>query len=343
MPQTTLALRFPSSFGTAELSAVLIDSGADAADTFAAHQHLPGTHLLLVGERDFYVVLEDRLSPEQVEGLKALCGKSLIIAFPERTPVRRRLKSCASVKSDQAAGAEPDDVSSDDARRSRPQRTCGRGARPARWSPRRGPLFLLPDGTLAEQASGPAPTGGAAAAVLITAARWISTRRTSTFERLFPPSAFHPEQALRSERLTAEQAQALLQQVAGALADGAVTGPLSGRDALAAAQLRSAGLTVLSHIVATLRRDPGYAQVAAAATEGDLCPHRTGSGSSRRPGCPARARDPASADARPGADPSGSRSGHGAAQRPDSAGATVCAARRSLALRDVLGLGFSRG
>ena len=268
MPQTTLALRFPSSFGTAELSAVLIDSGADAADTFAAHQHLPGTHLLLVGERDFYVVLEDRLSPEQVEGLKALCGKSLIIAFPERTPVRRRLKSCASVKSDQAAGAEPDDVSSDDAPPvSAPSAPAAVALDLQDGRPGAAPLFLLPDGTLAEQASGPAPTGGAAAAVLITAARWISTRRTSTFERLFPPSAFHPEQALRSERLTAEQAQALLQQVAGALADGAVTGPLSGRDALAAAQLRSAGLTVLSHIVATLRRDPGYAQVAAAATE----------------------------------------------------------------------------
>lgn len=274
MPQTTLALRCPPSFGVAELAAVLIDSGPDAADTLAAHQHLPGTHLLLTGDRDFYVVLDRRPSPALLAALTAYCGKSLMVAFPDRTPVRRRLASCTAVIDEQAAGSEPDDVGRGDAP---PPQPAPAEPRPVSQAldlndGRAGaaPLFLLPSGALAEQPGGPAPQGEAAAAVLISAARWISTRRTSTFERLFPPSAFHPEQALRSERLSATQAQVLLQQVKEALSAAAVRGSLASRDPLAAAQLRSAGLTVLSHIVATLRKDPSYAEVAAAATESIL-------------------------------------------------------------------------
>jgi hypothetical protein len=271
MPQTTLALRCPPSFGVADVKAILVDSGPDAADTLAAHQHLPGTHLLLTGDRDFYVVLDAQPSPELLASLRAFCGNSLMVVFPGRTPVRRRLASCVSVKSEAAAGAEPDAASSDDAPTPEPTASTPYSAIVALDlnDGRTGaaPLFLLPDGALSEQSSGPAPQGEAAAAVLLTAARWISTRRTSTFERLYPPSAFHPEQALRNDRLTAEQAKVLLGQAEGALRAAAVDGALASRDATAAAQLRSAALTVLSHIVATLRKDPSYAGVAAAATE----------------------------------------------------------------------------
>ncbi|MCB9701334.1 MAG: hypothetical protein H6711_05545 [Myxococcales bacterium] len=117
------------------------------------------------------------------------------------------------------------------------------------------PLYLLADGTLAASEEGPAPRGQDALEVMVTAARWVSARRTSSFERLFPPSAFHPDAPLREERLTAEQAGGLLDQLAAILAAAAVGGE---GDADDAAQLRSATLTVLAHVIATAAKDPGF-------------------------------------------------------------------------------------
>ena len=123
------------------------------------------------------------------------------------------------------------------------------------------PLWLLPDGSLSTTASA-APAGLAARDALVTAARWISGRRTSTFTVLFPPSPFHPERPRRAERLSVAQAGVLLEQVRGALAAAAVGSDEARRDPLAAAQLRSAGLTVLSHLVATVIDDDGFRAVA---------------------------------------------------------------------------------
>jgi hypothetical protein len=119
------------------------------------------------------------------------------------------------------------------------------------------PLWLLPDGTLSTTAD-TAPRGIAAREALLTAARWISGRRTSTFARLFPPSPFRPEVPARKERLSAAQAAALLDQLRGALAAAAVGGEEARRDATNAAQVRSAALTVLSHVVATSIKDDSF-------------------------------------------------------------------------------------
>lgn len=262
---STLILRCPAELGIGELAATLIDSGEDAAGTFAAHRHLSGSHLLLTGDRDYYVVLSQRATPAQVTTLGAAVGKWLTVVFAGRTPVRRRIAAFASV-ADQAAVSAGEEAESTPAPPEPP-------AAPARAldlnAGREGaaPLFLLPAGEFADSASAAAPQGMAALPTLVTAARWISTRRTSTFECLFPPSAFHPEQAPRSERLSVAQAERLLTQVQGALDAATVGGEAAAQDPLAAAQLRSAGLTVLSHIVATLRKDPSWKDVASAAAE----------------------------------------------------------------------------
>ena len=273
MPQTTLMLRLAPSGDGADLSALLIDSGSDVAATFAAHRHLPGIHLLLTGDRDYYVVLSDRPSAATLSALTALRGKAVAVIFPGRTAVRRRLADLAAVQTDAAAGESPDDGSTG----STPPPPIATGGATGDGDPLRlnvaqegaAPLFLMPSGAFSDRADS-TPTGMAAQKALVTAARWISTRRTSTFERLFPPSAFHPDLPLRGERLTAAQAQVLLAQVQGALAEAAVGGPAATADSLAAAQVRSAGLTVLSHIVATARKDRSFVDVAHAAADAML-------------------------------------------------------------------------
>src|SRR5438105_3836218 len=84
------------------------------------------------------------------------------------------------------------------------------------------PLYVLPDGTFSQTAAGPSPQGLAARPALVAAARWISMRRGTSFERLFVPSPFHPERPVRTERLSAAQAQNLLVQLRGAIAAAAV-------------------------------------------------------------------------------------------------------------------------
>jgi hypothetical protein len=118
-------------------------------------------------------------------------------------------------------------------------------------------LFLGEDGAFRD-AAGPAPSGLAAATALVRAARWISSRRRLTFEQLYPASPFSPGVAALPGRLRAAQVPGLLTQVRSALDAAAVSGPAAAADATGAAQLRSACVTVLSHVVATVRRDPTF-------------------------------------------------------------------------------------
>ena len=127
------------------------------------------------------------------------------------------------------------------------------------------PLWLLADGSFST-VEGEAQSGLLAKGALVNAARWISGRRTSTFTVLFPPSPFHPERPVRTERLSVTQAAGLVEQVRGALAAASVAGDEAKRDALAAAQVRSAALTVLSHVIATVRDDDAFRPHAAVAT-----------------------------------------------------------------------------
>jgi hypothetical protein len=251
---------------TLDLPAKLEASGAGAAAAFDKVHGRDGVHLLLVGgDASYAVTLRSPVTADARAQLEALRGKSVLVVFPGRRAVRRRigeLAASAVVASSPVLAADALDL------------TEGRvGA---------APLWLLPDGSFSTTSSA-APAGMAAREALINAARWISARRTSTFERLFPPSAFHPEAPLRPERLTAAQAGVLLDQLRSTLLAAAVTGDAAAKDALAAAEARSGALTVLSHVLATVLADPGFRAVASAAAAAifDLIEHEQGSDAAR--------------------------------------------------------------
>ena len=154
------------------------------------------------------------------------------------------------------------------------------------------PLWLLPAGVFSASPTR-GPDGPAARDALVTAARWISSRRTSTFARLFPPSAFHPEEPVRNERLSARQARGAARSGARGARCAAVGGERGEARPSAAATLRSAALTVLSHILATSLRRPRLRAGRRRAAARDLRAHRHGAAATTAPAGAPRARDPA--------------------------------------------------
>jgi len=238
-------------------TAKLVAVGEAARPSFEAARTTPGVHLMLVGERDYHVQLSgpDRESRGQ---LAAAVGARVVLRFAgRRTAVRRDLVAVGGqdLAAPIEAPIEEVEVPGAPAQRVALDLTAGIfGA---------APLFLLPDGTLSPTASGPAPLGMDALGTMVAAARWVSTRRTTTFECLFPASPFHPEESVRDERLSPAQAEGLLAQLDAVLA-AAVPGVVGGepRDA---AQLRSAALTVLSHLLATVIKDASMRAAADAA------------------------------------------------------------------------------
>ncbi len=258
---TSLPSSSPHSSPTSliELPATLLAAGSQAS---AAPENSDRPVVLLTGDRDYLVALHPPLADSAVQALSQQKGQVVYVLFPGRSPVRRRLAELRGL----GVASSPAGVALD--------LTDGR--------PGAAPLWLRPDGTLSaspneSERSGAvaihADAGATTAAVpelgahaaLITTARWISARRTTTFERLFPPSSFHPDQPERKERLTNSQAERLLAQLRGALNDAAVGGAAAKRDPVAAAQLRSAVLTVLSHLAATVLKDAGFRPIADAA------------------------------------------------------------------------------
>ena len=230
--------------------AELVAIGAAAQKSFTAERASAGVHLLLVGERDYHVLLSAP-PPDARASFEAQLGKKLHVHFKGRsTAVRRSLSAVGGQQPAlQAATASP-------ASSSAPPKVLDLTA-PVFGAP---PLFLLPDGTLAGNSAGPAPLGLDALPVLVTAARWVSTRRSTTFECLFPASPFHPEEPLRPERLHPAQAQSLLVQLDATLTAAAVG--TADVDPVDAAQQRSAALTILSHLLATALHDPGFREIA---------------------------------------------------------------------------------
>jgi hypothetical protein len=224
---------------TVELPVTLDGAGPEAAPAFEKLRAGDGAHLLLGGDRPYAVTLRPPLDPASLDLLGKTVGRSLLLVFPGRRAVRRRLAELALPR---PAAPLPTPSGALDL-------TAGLAGA--------APLFLLPDGALSTTPDA-APSGMNALDALVTAARWVSARRTSTFERLFPPSAFHPDQPLRSERLSLAQATVLLAQLRAALDAAKVGGAAAQASPDDAAELRSAALTVLSHLVATAQRDPDF-------------------------------------------------------------------------------------
>jgi hypothetical protein len=231
--------------------AELMASGSAARKSFNAARAAAGVHLLLIGERDYHV----QLSPAPTDARNHLAlalGKRVQVQFAGRRSSVRRTLSKIGGQAPRPTADHSAPPGTPESPRSALDLTASVHGAP--------PLFLLADGTLSGHAEGPAPVWLDALPVLVTAARWVSTRRTTSFECLFPASPFHPEEPLRPERLSVGQAQALLAQLNAALS--AAAPGAANIDPIDAAQLRSAALTVLSHIVATVLKDPTFRPVA---------------------------------------------------------------------------------
>lgn len=238
MPENTFVRVVDSKGSKVDLAVRLVAAGPEVADAWTRLRQTPGTHVKLVGDRDYAVTLVDPSSGYATELLETRRHKTVRIVFPGRSAVRRRLEDLINVSLDQPPAPREAIVLT-----------------PAN------DLWLLPDGSFSTDGT-TTFRGIDAGPALIRAARWISSRRTTTFERLFPPSLFRPDVPLRPERLTAAQAQGLLEQLRSALDVANVTSEFSKDKPIEAAQIRSATLTVLSHLVATVLRDPDFRSIA---------------------------------------------------------------------------------
>ena len=239
-----LVVRFRNEGETLEIPARLLAVGAKArpaADEIARGGPSAGVHLLLTGDRDYLVGVIGALPGAATKAIAARIGRSVLVVFPARSAVRRRVEAAYGLGEGKAP--EGPQVAVD--------LTTGREGAP--------PLWILPDGRFSSTAAGAA---GVDEAALVAAARWITSRRTTTFERLFAPSAFPPDEAVRPERLTAEQAHGLIAQVKAALAHAAVGGELAKQDVNRAAQIRSACATILSHLIGTANKDTSFRSAA---------------------------------------------------------------------------------
>ncbi len=236
------------------LTASLEVAGSEARTTFDAASSQPGIHLFLSGDRPYYATLGGTVDPGVQAALEARVGKRVSVVFPGRNPVRRILRALSGTDSP-ASQTSPKETSATRAL----DLTAGLEGAP--------PLFLHASGELSTTSEGLAPQGFSARDALVTAARWVSSRRSTSFERLFPPSAFHPDSPLRPERLTLAQAEGLLHQVESALQEAAVGSAGAEADPLSAAEIRSACVTLLSHVLATSLRDSSYRPASREAAE----------------------------------------------------------------------------
>src|SRR5262245_61508718 len=96
MPENASTLRIHGTTAASKLDveATLIATGEDAAPTYHAHVHLPGAHLLLGGDSDYYVVLTRRPAHSDTEArkhIKATRGHYVLAQFPGRSAVRRKV------------------------------------------------------------------------------------------------------------------------------------------------------------------------------------------------------------------------------------------------------------
>ncbi len=245
MPAVPVFVRLLNAYRVVSLSGALIGAGEDAASAFQQASAREGVALLLTGDRDYAVQLSGP-SQEQLTLLRAREGKGVFLSFPGRGTVRRVLAKLS------VQAAQPTTPT-------QPERPVEAGPALDLTEGREGaaPLWLLSSGRFSSSPAG-AEGAGEGYRALITAARWVSTRRKTAFESLFPPSAFHPDLPRRAERLSVDQARGTMAQVSEALAYAAPGGAAAASDATQAAQIRSACATILSHVVATALHDPGF-------------------------------------------------------------------------------------
>ncbi len=223
------------------ISVEVVASGDEAGSSFEQARGAEGAQLLCAGARSFHLRSLVTLGDDRRALVQGAIGRRVLVEFEGRAGLRCRLREAAG------RGLLRDEP---------PALNLTEGMFGA------APLLLRADGTLAASEEGAAPRGLDALDVMVNAARWVSSRRTTSFECLFPPSAFHPEQARRADRLSPAQGEGLLGQLEAISRAAAPTREEARAAGVDAVQLRSAVLTVLSHVLATALKDPGFRALA---------------------------------------------------------------------------------
>ena len=86
-----------------QLTGVLLSAGKEAQTRFAQQQGRLGLHLLLCGDRDYYVRVAE-WSPKTWALLQTQLNRAVTAAFPGRYEVRRRLAAAVATQ----PNAQPD-------------------------------------------------------------------------------------------------------------------------------------------------------------------------------------------------------------------------------------------
>ncbi len=262
-----VTVRVHNSSGSHTLAGVLVEGGGEASASFGAALSGPGAHLLLGGDRDYHVSLDEALSADAIDVLRERVGGRVSINFVgRRGTYRQRLVALGGALLVAPPETPAADAPAEDAEDASAAAEAAGSLHLSSTIYGANPLYLLADGTLSATPAGPAPTGMDALEAMVTAARWVSSRRTSSFERLFPASAFHPDMPIREERLSVVQAGALLGQIESVLNAASIDAEDPDELALDRSQLRSACVTVLAHVIATAAKDPEFRAPADRAT-----------------------------------------------------------------------------
>src|SRR5262245_29591582 len=102
-----LVVRFPSDGNPLEIPADLVVVGTKARA--AAEEHgrtaAPAVRLLLTGDRDYFVAVGGELTAPKKKAIAAQVGQSVLVTFPQRKPVRRKLAAVYGLDSAPGAAA----------------------------------------------------------------------------------------------------------------------------------------------------------------------------------------------------------------------------------------------
>src|SRR5262245_48578704 len=93
-----LTIRLYSSGAKVELPATLVAAGDDAAARLERLRAHPGVHLLLSGHPAYCVTLRAPIAAADLARLRERQHRLVTVAFPGRSPLRRRLAGAAGLE-----------------------------------------------------------------------------------------------------------------------------------------------------------------------------------------------------------------------------------------------------
>ncbi|HFE44896.1 MAG TPA: hypothetical protein ENJ18_05285, partial [Nannocystis exedens] len=170
-----VTVRVRNSSGSHTLAGVLVEGGEEAQASFGAALRGPGSQLLMVGDRSYHVSLKEAPNPEAAAVLRDRVGKRAWIRFIGRRGTYRQRLAAIGGADLLGSTAAPDSTTREDPTASQEAAKSAGSLDLASTIYGAKPLYLLADGMLSADPAGPAPLAMDALAVMVTAARWVSS------------------------------------------------------------------------------------------------------------------------------------------------------------------------